>query len=254
MLNAPGQILVVLFIVTSSLAFRSALDRLWPREKRTQHNNIIGWELGILGTTYAVVLGFMLYTVWTNYGAAEVNVDEEANAITNIHRLAEGLPPPQREQIMKAARDYANAVINEDWPAMNRGRVDQLTSHANNRDIWRILAGVDPLTPRQFIALDHCLSQISALAEHRRIRYLECESSLPPILWWVLVFGCLLTTASCCLFGGASARLHMIQVFCFSLLVSTVLVAIAAIDRPFKGAVRINDRAFRRALQNMDEQ
>lgn len=254
MLTIPGQVVVIVLIVSCSLGFKLFLDRIWPRQRRRQHNNVIGWELGILGTTYAVVLGFMLYTVWTEKNAADVNISDEANAITDIHRLAEHLPSPQREQLKKAARDYVHVVLDEDWPSMRQGHVDQLQSHFNNRDIWRILATVEPITMRQNTALDHSLYEIATLAQHRRTRYLECESSLPAILWWVLTFGCLLTIASCCLFGAESAWLHGIQVFCFSLLVAVILVAIADIDRPFQGSVQVSDKAFRRALQNMDEQ
>ena len=33
--------------------------------KRRTYNDIIGWQVSVLGTTYAVILGFMLYTVWS---------------------------------------------------------------------------------------------------------------------------------------------------------------------------------------------
>lgn len=126
------------------LTFTSS--RIWPRQKRRHHNNVIGWELGILGTTHAVVLGFMLYTVWTEMNAADIDISDEANAITNIHLLAEDLPSPQREQI-----------------------------------------------------------------------------------------------AFCRLFGAEAAWLHAIHVFCFSLLVVIIVVAIADIDRLFQGSVQVSD-------------
>lgn len=254
MLTIPGKIFTVFLIVGASLGFKALLDRVWSREKRSQHNNIIGWELGITGTTYAVMLGFMLYTVWNEMSAADLNVTQEANAITDIHRLAESVPSPQREQLKTAAKTYVHSVIEEDWPAMSRGELDDLKSHINNRDIWRVLATVKPETPAQLMALDHSFYEVSALAEHRRVRYLQCESRMPVVLWWILIFGCVVTIASCCLFGSSETWLHSIQVLCFSLLVAVILTAIADIDEPFKGSVRIDDHAFRRAIQNMDEQ
>jgi hypothetical protein len=35
------------------------LNRIWPVAHRTSHNELIGWQLGILGTLYAVIMGFM---------------------------------------------------------------------------------------------------------------------------------------------------------------------------------------------------
>jgi hypothetical protein len=37
-----------------SLLFMVGLNRLWPVEKRHTENDLIGWQLNVLGTTYAV--------------------------------------------------------------------------------------------------------------------------------------------------------------------------------------------------------
>ena len=111
MLDTVQDILCIILIVGSSLLFLWLLERFWPGDKRIKHNDIIGWQLGVLGTTYAVILGFMLYTVWINFGAADLNADAEANAVVNVYRLADGLPDKQRTQIQRTARAYADAVV-----------------------------------------------------------------------------------------------------------------------------------------------
>jgi hypothetical protein len=254
MLDTAQDFFFIFLIVGGALLFRVLLERLWPRDQRREHNDIIGWQLGILGTTYAVILGFMLYTVWTDYGLAELNADAEANAIVNIYRLAEGLPAQQQAEIRQLARSYADVVVNQDWPAMAHNDADSLESGKVNQQLWHTLMSVKAASPEQLTAEDHALYELSAMAEHRRIRQLQSASRLPNILWCVLTFGGVVTVISSCMFGAASGRLHTIQVFCFSLLVSLVLVAIASIDRPFQGTVHVRDAAFRRAQQNMSEQ
>ncbi len=254
MLDTTQDFIVIILIVSACLLFRAILERLWPCEKRKVHNDIIGWQLGILGTTYAVILGFMLYTVWTNMGVAELNADAEANALVNVFRLAEGLPVEQQEPLRQAARSYADVVVNQDWPAMARNETASLESRKINQHLWHILMSVKTASPEQLTAEDHALYELSALAEHRRIRQLQSTSRLPAILWCVLIFGGIVTVISSCLFGTASSWLHAVQIFSFSLIVSLVLVAIADIDRPFQGTVHVSDAAFRRAQQNMSEQ
>jgi len=254
MLDTAQDILFVLLIVGGALLFRATLERLWPCDKRREHNDIIGWQLGILGTTYAVILGFMLYTVWTDFGLAELNADAEANAVVNLYRLAEGLPAQQQAEIKRLARSYADVVVNNDWPAMARNDNDSLESSKINQQLWHTLMSVKAASPEQLTAEDHALYELSAVAEHRRIRQLQSTSRLPTVLWCVLMFGGAVTVISSCMFGAASGLLHGIQVFCFSLLISLVLVAIADIDRPFQGTVHVRDAAFRRAQQNMSEQ
>ena len=77
------------------LFFMAAMNYYWPAEERRAHNDLIGWQLSVLGTTYAVIVGFMLYTVWIDFGSAELNADAEANSLVNLYRLADGLAPQQ---------------------------------------------------------------------------------------------------------------------------------------------------------------
>src|SRR5215472_64717 len=119
------NVIVVTITILVSLLAMAGLNRVWPREQRRQYNDLIGWQLSILGTTYAVILGFMLYTVWTSFGEAERNVDIEANAVVNLYRLADGLPESQRTQLQTLARSYAETAIQQDWPEMARGEVPE---------------------------------------------------------------------------------------------------------------------------------
>ena len=125
MLNVAQNILVVTIAVIGSILFQAGLNRIWPWEKRRPYNELIGWQLSILGTTYAVILGFMLYTVWTAMGEANLNVDLEANAVVEMHRLAKGLPEPQLTHLQALTRSYANTVIKRDgrrWVGVRCGR------------------------------------------------------------------------------------------------------------------------------------
>jgi hypothetical protein len=90
MVTVKQNVAVVAITILVSLLAMAGINRVWPSEKRRQYNDLIGWQLSILGTTYAVILGFMLYTVWTSFGQADLNVDFEANALVNLYSLADG--------------------------------------------------------------------------------------------------------------------------------------------------------------------
>jgi hypothetical protein len=252
MLTRTENILILIVMMVGSMLFMKALNRVWPREKRREHNDLIGWQLGILGTTYAVILGFMLYTVWTTYGAAELNADLEANALRNVYRLAEGLPEPQRVQLVAETRAYADAVVENDWPEMARSRIPE-QSHLLNQAMWKTLMSVKLATPSEIVAEDHAISELSSLTEHRRTRLLQSAYRLPTIFWCVLLMGGAVTILSATMFGSINARLHALQVFCFTLLITLVLLAIADVNLPFRGWVHVSNFAFIRAQQNMKE-
>src|ERR1700761_9651842 len=112
MLGTGQNVVIVVVGVTCSLFFMAAVNYYWPAEQRRAHNDLIGWQLTVLGTTYAVIVGFMLYTVWTNFGAADTNASAEANSLINVYQLAEGLPASQRDELRKAANTYADTGLN----------------------------------------------------------------------------------------------------------------------------------------------
>lgn len=228
------------------------MNRFWPSQRRGIHNDIVGWQVGVLGTTYAVVIGFMLYTVWTEFTAADINADAEASSLVNVSRLASGLPSQQRDEIQSIARQYADVMISKEWPAMNRGELSP-ESHVLFQQLWRAVVNPARLDTFQQTCLDHTMYELSELSEHRRLRQIQSESKLPPVLWAVLDVGALVVIGSSCLFGTENKPLHYLQVLVLSLLLGLSLVAIADIDRPFQGAVHVKTTAFDRARQSLNE-
>jgi hypothetical protein len=246
------DILVILACLSGSLLFLWTLNRLWPHPQRREHNDIIGWQVSVLGTTYAVIIGFMLYAVWTTFQSAEINADNEANCLVNVFRLANGLPAAQRVQANQLAREYANVVIDEEWPAMHKGELSP-AGHPVIEKLWATLVQVKPVTFSEQTSMNLALVELSSMTEHRRVRHLEGQSKLPGILWMVLIVGGVLTTVSACLFGTDNPRLHALQVFSLSLLLSLALVAIADIDRPFQGVIHVLPQGFEHARDTFSQ-
>jgi hypothetical protein len=250
MTSVSQNVAVVTVTVLASLLAMAGLNRVWPREKRRVYNDLIGRQLTTLGTTYAVILGFMLYAVWESHGEAALNVDSEANAVVDVYRLAEGLPEPQRTQLQRSARDYVDTVIAREWPQMARGEVPE-QSTAIDQEMWNIVISVQPASPTEVNAQEHATLELRSLSRRRLTRIRQSKSRLPNVLWCVLLVGGALTIICSCTLGCNSARLQSLEVFCFSLLISLTLVAVAGIHRPFYGVVHVTDYSFEQAQQSM---
>jgi hypothetical protein len=253
MLDTAQNVFIVIISLVCSLFFMAAMNYYWPAEKRRAHNDLIGWQLSVLGTTYAVIIGFMLYTVWINFGTADLNADAEANSLVNVYRLAAGLSPQEGKHLRDLSRSYGDAVIGQEWEEMARDKVPAETREIA-RQMWETLMSSKAATPTEIAAEDHALSELTALAGYRRVRLVQSEERLPTVLWFVLLVGGAVTIASTCMFGAVNGPLHVIQVTAFALLISLVLVAIADINRPYQGSVHVSDYAFRRAQVDMKEQ
>jgi hypothetical protein len=250
-LSFTANILILIATMTAALAFTWVMNRLWPVARRYTENDLVGWQLSVLGTTYAVTLGFMLYTEWGEFRSAELNVELEANSLRNIYRLAQGMPRA-RAEIEKLTMDYATDLIERDWPEMARGETPE-ESHAVNERLWKALLSAQIETQMEISAHDHALSELSLLTQHRRTRLLDGMYELPGIFWCVLMAGGILTIISVSIFGARQLTLHMIQVISLTLLITLVMLTIADLDKPFQGWVHVSDYPFHRALDTMRE-
>jgi len=252
MLNSWENMAVIIVCVTLSCTFLVSLNRFWSPEKRRVHNDVIGWQITVIGTIYAVMIGFMLYAVWGNYQAADANVSGEANSAVNLFRIAAGLPAEQRDAIQKLSEDYANAMVTDEWPAMDKGKFG-LSSREIIRGLWTVTTGTVATTNSQQTSLDHALYALTELTQHRRLRELQSHSTLPAILWAVLICGGVITIVACCLIGSENARLHFALIVALSLMISLTLTAIGDIDGPFRGSVHVSSYDFVQAQQTMAE-
>jgi hypothetical protein len=250
MLNYVQSSLLVVLAMLVSVALVLVLNRAWPISHRKLINDVTGWQLGILGTTYGVILGFMLYTVWNDFHVAEINANLEATSLVNVSRIAAGLPSPEREGFHALGLKYAEVVIHDEWPAM---RVQQ-ESHASEPvmgDMWRLLTEVNTGATGGSSSVDHLTSALGDLAERRNLREQQLQARLPGILWILLVAGAGATVGSAALLGNDNKWLHYCQVLALTFVVAVTLAAIADLARPFEGAVSVKPIAFERALGMM---
>ena len=252
MLNPWQDVLIVVGSIVGSLLVWWLVRRIWPPERRRLHNEITGWQISVLGTTYAVIMGFMLFAVWSDFEAAERNVEAEAGCLINLYWSALDLKPPQREQIRKLASDYADAMIVDEWPAMGQGAWTHTGTQIIQR-LWEAASQPQSLSASEQVGLEQTMSEIGSITEHRRIRQLQSENNLPAVLWMVLIVGAVITIMSSCLFGSEYPALHMLHVVTLALLLSLSLVAVADINHPFRGTIHVKPTGFENAKRIFQE-
>jgi hypothetical protein len=119
--------------------------------------------------------------------------------------------------------------------------------------LWTLAGEIAARAQPDAIAAYQLMEELRLLTQYRRIRATQVREALPGILWAVLVAGGIITVASSCFFGVPNFRFHLLQVIVLSFLITLVLVAIADIDQPYQGVVRVAPQGFEfaaRALHN----
>jgi hypothetical protein len=91
--SIEGSITIIVACIAISLLVLFTVHRFWMPSKRLGHNDAIGPNVSVMGTTYAVIIAFVLSGVWNELQAAMLNTEQEANSVVNLYRFAEQLPP-----------------------------------------------------------------------------------------------------------------------------------------------------------------
>jgi hypothetical protein len=251
MLNTLESSLIVAASMALAFFLLWLLRQVWPPQARRPHNDLIGWQIGFLGTTYAVIIAFMLSGVWQNFQSAETNVEVEANSLILLYRTANGFSAEPCAQLKSLTRRYADSMTAEEWPAMSQGRSPESGARLI-QSMWKVVTKIQPQTPGEQIILNHAITELSNLAEHYRIRQYQSRAQLPAQFWLILSIGGAIAVVYTCLLGVESHRMHILQVETLTFVLSLILVTIADVDQPFRGSIHVPPDSFRMALQTFD--
>lgn len=244
--------LIIAGSVLASVVFLFLVTRSSEAHTRKEFNDFTGAVVAVIGTTYAVILAFMLSGVWNMYQAAEKNEEQEANALVNVWQISAKVPTAQAEQIRALCVRYAKLAVEKEWPAMAARAPITAESSGVVNQLWQVTGQSQADSSPDSIAVYQLVEEMRMLTEYRRIRIMGAREGLPAILWTVLIAGGIITVSASCFFGVPSFRFHILQVLLLSFLLSLALVAIADVDRPYQGTVAVRPEGFRFALQTFE--
>ena len=248
-----SNILIIVGCVAAATVFLFLVTRASAAHSRKESNDFTGAVVAVIGTTYAVILAFTLAGVWAMFQQAQNNEEQEANALVNVYRIASQLNEPSAKTIQELCVRYADNALLQEWPAMEKGQMPLEGGQIVNQ-LWAAAGSIAARAQPDAIAAYQLMEELRGLTQYRRVRAMQVREALPGILWAVLIAGGIITVASACFFGVPNFRFHLLQVLVLSFLISLVLVAIADIDQPYQGAVRVAPQGFQFAAGTLRNQ
>lgn len=202
------------------------------------HHEVAGFFIGVLGAIYAVLLAFVVIVMWEKFEHAHVVVSQESNDIGDLARLAIGLPAGKRAEVHDALIAYTEAVITEEWPAMERGEDSPRTWVAMSR-LWHTYQDISPQTFMEQTIAQGSLNKLGDLTDNRRTRLTASRDHVPFVMWAMLWGGGIVTVVFTYFFGLRNVRSQLLMTMALSLLISFVLFLIVALNNPFAGVARV---------------
>ena len=242
MSNVTAFIIICLFSTLFSFLVLKLVQRRADSDKLKQNHEIGAIMFNAFGLVYAVFVAFMVFAVWNEYQAAEANIELEVNQLSLLLRNASSLNTDLRNEIKADLADYADSVVNHDWENMAAGK--RITSAMPLGKLWKTVSQIpaDSLKTSQIFSIYY--ENLNNLSKYRTLRVIGSKYGLPPILWFVLLFGALI---SVCYSFFFNMNKFVTQVIFTSILLSFTLMMLYLIycfDHPYSGANKITAGPF----------
>lgn len=242
-----GLLLTVAIVFVSILGLLCARSWMKAVDLKTQHD-ISDPYSQFVAMLFAVLLGFMVADAMQRFGDARRTVQQEASALGNVYRLAEGLENSQRDKLRTLCKNYATEVVNDEWPKL-ADRHDSPRAWAAYKQLWSTCTTYEPVTQRQSNAQQLLLSAMESVGDNRRLRVEALHAGLPAELWFVLILGGASTIIFTYFFGADSLKIQIVMVGIVSLVICLNLFLLVTYDDPFSGDVMVTPSAFETQLR-----
>ncbi|GAA2131035.1 hypothetical protein [Nocardioides bigeumensis] len=140
---------------------------------------------GVVGTGFAVLLGFVIFASFGSYQAARDYAGEEAVAMRQLASTAGFFHAADRDELRRSIVCYGRAVSEQEWALMADERESADVEYWI-RDVDLTAQQMPNETNRDGAALEHWLAMGEERQDARRGRLTEGRPFIPGLVWAVL--------------------------------------------------------------------
>ncbi|HEV2879537.1 MAG TPA: hypothetical protein VGW96_08095 [Candidatus Eremiobacteraceae bacterium] len=239
--NIPPLILLlaaIIVVVALACAGQIYVHRRFRSSDFVQHNEVGGFIIAVVGTLYAVLLGFLTIVIWQHFTDTQTQVSRESAAAADAWHTAVGLPYGIRSRVRHDLYTYANAMIENEWPAMRHGAYT-FQADIIVMDAMATVGAYDPANTREATAQAATQQQLSILHDERIRRLSNNDSAVSWFEWLVLLIGALCVICLCWVFGLQNQRVHLLMTSAVAIVVVSILTLLFELQYPFRSAVGV---------------
>jgi hypothetical protein len=253
-----GAIGLALLIVIGSVGFAAGGvllgRRLLHRHVAAFHNEVVISLFATASVVYAVLLGFLVVVVWEGYDDAHRNVAEEAASLVPLYRLTYGMQGPHGAQSRSLIREYADAVVKDEWPTMGTADAGSMRARHDIGEIDRQFSRLSPAQKAADSEVDaEFLRTESQIVADRNRRLLEASDTIPWVMWLGAVGGGMIVMVMSFFIYMEQAWPHVVMASLAASLIGLLLFIMLVLSRPFSGPLALGPGHFRAALAVMDD-
>ena len=240
----------VLFVIFSTVL--SVAGMLFVRKRvgvksLTKFHEVAGYLLSVIGTLYAVLLGFVVVDAMGKQEELRMIVEHEASGVANIFLCSNGLPEPKRKKIQSTCYQYAVEVINDEWKCMERGTYSP-KAFEQAWILWKEITLLKIDNDDEQAIKERILEEMCNMTENRRTRLVAAKLGVAPIMWAVLLVGGVFTVLFTYFFGVDSLRAHVLMTVLVAMTLSLNVFLVFIFANPIAGDIGILPDAFKQDI------
>ncbi|CAM03245.1 uncharacterized protein DUF4239 [Saccharopolyspora erythraea NRRL 2338] len=237
-------------LVAAAVAYM--VRRFGQDEGRPGNNDAAGQVFTIVSGLHAVVVAFVLITLFDTVGSARDGAYEEAESLVAVSWAADSLPGPAGAEVRALGKQYADTVVRQEWPQMRAG-ADVTGPGWTQLDLLRdAVLRAEADGDWQEGRKSEATTRLEQVYEQRQERLNTAfDSGVVAVVWFVLIAGSVICVLLPNLFGGTRMFTHIIVVSTLAGVLTLLLFAIYQLQNPFGGGSWIEPDAFRWALARL---
>jgi hypothetical protein len=222
-------------------------------EGRPDNNDAAGQVFTIVGGLHAVLVAFVLISLFDSVGGATQDAQTEADSLIAATWAADALPAETKDRVHQLAVAYARTVEQQEWPRLSDGGEIPATGWTQLDQMRQAVAAAEVDGDWQIDRKTEASNQLWAVYQARTQRLNNAGGGgVGAVVWFALILGSLITAILLPnLFGGTRLAAHVIIVSTLAGTITLLLFAIYQLQNPFSGGARISPEAFTGALERL---
>lgn len=213
---------------------------------------------GIFGTIFAntmptlvgFVFAFITIAAWQNYNSVSDTVSKEAHTLFNLYNIMEAYPEETKRAGQAEVIQYANTVIQDEWPILYQQQFDLKAFKSLDR-IKQIFVSHKPSNFEGVAIHNEGLSLLSDYTDLRRNRIESAKSFLAKPMWAALIISAILLIVFSALFKTKNIRIHAVMIALVGGSLGVMFFILVIYNSPFWGPSAIQPTPFQKMLESV---
>jgi Protein of unknown function (DUF4239) len=237
-------------LVTAAFAY--LIRRIGATDGVVENNEAAGQVFTLVGGLMAVLVAFVLISLFDRASAAKDGSYTEADSLVATVWAADAFPDQLRDDIAVHVKSYVDTVVHDEWPRMRAGESVGEEGWEELSELRRMISSAPSDNDWMIDQKNEASGQLWEAYQARQERIgIATGGAVNSVVWFAMVAGAIMALALPLMFGGPRPATHILIVSTLAATMTLLLYATHQLQNPYSGGAEIPPTAFVSALDRL---